>query len=249
MNRLLLKIAVITFCICTLFSVGISAQEIISLDDENYQEFNGKTGRWVFTPSRQTYLNYIKEFGSSENEVADLNPGAPKILNKYIFFTYSQEYIKKLEEKNIFRKNISSEPDQFIWPVDAVRISSVLGFRGKEFHTGVDIPSPKGTPVRAAMEGEVVFNGYSGGYGNMIDIQHRNGFVTRYGHNTALVVKKGDFVKKGQIIAFVGSTGRSTGNHVHFEMLCNSIPLDPLDFLPDSSKLQIVQQLKNWKSK
>ena len=83
----------------------------------------------------------------------------------------------------------------------------------------------------------------------MVDIQHRNGLITRYGHQTAVLVKKGEFVKKGQIIGLVGSTGRSTGNHVHFEILCNTIPLDPLDFLPDSSKIQIVHQLKNWKHK
>ena len=148
------------------------------------------------------------------------------------------------------RKTASSEADQFIWPLgDVAQITSVLGFRGREFHTGIDIPAPKGEPVLAAMEGQVVFDGYSGGYGNLIQIQHRNGFITRYGHNSALLVKKGDFVKKGQIVALAGSTGRSTGNHVHFEILCNTIPLDPLDFLPDSSKVQVVHRLKNWKHK
>lgn len=248
MNRVVTAIAaglVFLSLICPL-----AAQELVNIDDMSIQEYNGKVGRWVFIPSKQAFTSWLSQLGSVESEVCDMNPGAPKVLNRYIFFPFTPECIKKLEEKNMTRKTASSEADQFIWPLgDVAQITSVLGFRGREFHTGIDIPAPKGEPVLAAMEGQVVFDGYSGGYGNLIQIQHRNGFITRYGHNSALLVKKGDFVKKGQIVALAGSTGRSTGNHVHFEILCNTIPLDPLDFLPDSSKVQVVHRLKNWKHK
>jgi murein DD-endopeptidase MepM/ murein hydrolase activator NlpD len=223
--------------------------ESFFVDDENFQEYSGKLGKWIFVPSKVRMQAFIKEFGCNESDLTDLNPGVQKYLNHYVFFPYSPEYIQKLYDKGLERQRMSAMPDQFIWPVAEVeKISSGLGFRGHgEFHTGVDIPSPKGAPIRAAMEGQVIYEGYSGGYGNMVDIQHRNGFITRYGHQTAALVKKGEFVKKGQIIGLVGSTGRSTGNHVHFEILCNTIPLDPLDFLPENPNIDIVHQLKNWK--
>jgi murein DD-endopeptidase MepM/ murein hydrolase activator NlpD len=247
----ILMITLLFFVIVSPAGSQETTPESFYADDENFQEFNGKLGKWVFVPNKVKLQSFMKEFGCTESDLSDLNPGVQKYLNHYVFFPYSAEYIQKLNDKGFERVLMSATPDQFIWPVgDVARISSVLGFRGRgEFHTGLDIPSPRGAPIRAAMEGQVIYEGYQGGYGNMIDIQHRNGFISRYGHATAALVKKGEFVKKGQIIGLVGSTGRSTGNHVHFEILCNTIPLDPLDFLPDSSKIQIVHRLKNWKHK
>jgi len=234
-------------------SFSVIAQELpetFFIDDENIQEYTGKLGKWVFVPNKAKLQAYLRDFCTDEKTVTEANPGVIKFLNTYVFIPYGEDYINRLSEKGIARATANAASDQFIWPVcEVVRVSSVLGFRGREFHTGLDIPAPKGSPVRAAMEGQVVAEGYQGGYGNMLDIQHRNGFITRYGHNTAVLVKKGDFVKKGQIIALAGSTGRSTGSHVHFEILCNSIPLDPLDFLPDAAKVQIAHPLKNWKHK
>ncbi|MGL4370999.1 MAG: M23 family metallopeptidase [Spirochaetota bacterium] len=250
MKRLLIISAAAFICINILSAIPADAKETFFVDNEYIQEYNGKVGRWIFIPNKQAYQTWSRESGASETELSELNPGIQKHLNCYVFFPFSAEHIQKLADQGIEREILSADEDQFIWPAGEVaRISSVLGFRGREFHQGMDIAAPKGVPVRASMEGQVIFEGYSGGYGNVIDLQHRNGFVTRYGHNTAVLVKKGDFVKKGQIIALVGSTGRSTGNHIHFEILCNSIPLDPLDFLPDDSKIQVVHRLKNWKHK
>lgn len=250
MKNVLLFLATV-FVSLIIFS-PIHSQEITPetffLDDMNIQEYNGQLGKWVFVQNKSSLGSFIREFSSTENGVALLNPGSSNISNQYLFIPFGQEYIDSLNQKNIERQAVIANIDQFIWPVgNVVRITSVLGFRGREFHTGLDIPAEKGTPIRAALEGQIIFEGYSGGYGNVIDIQHRNGFITRYGHASVNLVHKGDFVKKGQIISFVGSTGRSTGNHLHFEILCNTIPLDPLDFLPDSSKVQIVHRLKNWK--
>ncbi len=120
----------------------LAAQELVNIDDMSIQEYNGKVGRWVFIPSKQAFTSWLSQLGSVESEVCDMNPGAPKVLNRYIFFPFTPECIKKLEEKNMTRKTASSEADQFIWPLgDVAQITSVLGFRGREFHTGIDIPA------------------------------------------------------------------------------------------------------------
>lgn len=128
---------------------------------------------------------------------------------------------------------------KMIWPVTGtIRITSPFGWRYhpilrvKKYHNGEDIAVPSGTPVHAADGGVVVVSGWEGGYGNYIAIDHGNGISTGYGHNSRLLVRQGDKVVKGQVIAYSGSTGLSTGPHVHFEVRKNGIPVDPLPFLP-----------------
>lgn len=99
--------------------------------------------------------------------------------------------------------------------------------RGSEFHKGVDIGAKTGTSVVATADGVVTFTGWNGGYGNMVIISHGYGFVTSYSHNSQIVVKIGDKVKRGQVISKVGSTGRSTGPHVHYEIKVNGKNVDP----------------------
>jgi len=124
-----------------------------------------------------------------------------------------------------------------IWPVNG-RISSAFGWRrnpltgrGSEFHGGIDIPAPTGTPIRAAGGGTVTFQGWRSGYGNTVMIDHGNGIVTLYAHNTRNNVVVGQRVSRGDIIAFVGSTGRSTGPHVHYEVIIHGQVVDPVTFL------------------
>lgn len=100
------------------------------------------------------------------------------------------------------------------------------------FHTGIDIAAPAGTPIGAAAAGHVVFAGRNGGYGNMVVIEHADGTLTRYGHAEKLLVKEGDEVSSGQAIALVGSTGHSTGPHLHFEVKKNGHFVNPLTVLP-----------------
>ena len=123
----------------------------------------------------------------------------------------------------------------FQWPVRG-SISSDYGYRhifgGLNFHRGIDIPAPMGTAVHAAADGTVTFAGVKGSYGNLVIIDHGNGFETLYGHNSGFLVKAGDVVTKGQTIAAVGSTGRSTGPHCHFEVHLNGELVDPLMYLP-----------------
>jgi murein DD-endopeptidase MepM/ murein hydrolase activator NlpD len=122
-------------------------------------------------------------------------------------------------------------------PVAMGYYSSNFGYRvdpitGKStFHTGVDLIAVPGTPVMAAAGGVVAASTYSGEYGNMIDIDHDNGLTSRYAHLSKALVKSGDVVMKGQVVALVGMTGRTTGPHLHFEVREKGIPLNPNKFL------------------
>lgn len=123
-----------------------------------------------------------------------------------------------------------------IWPARGT-ITSGFGWRispfgdGNELHPGVDIAYTMGAPVVATADGEVVASGPAGGYGNLVQIDHGNGIATLYGHNSQLAVNVGQQVKKGQVIAYAGSTGKSTGPHVHYEVRINNTPIDPMKYL------------------
>ena len=112
----------------------------------------------------------------------------------------------------------------FGWRVDPINGQSAL-------HTGLDFQAGQGTPILAAAGGVVVTQEYHPAYGNMIEIDHGNDLITRYAHASKTLVKKGDLIRRGQLIAEVGTTGRSTGPHLHFEVLVNGIPQDPQKFL------------------
>ena len=116
-------------------------------------------------------------------------------------------------------------------------ISSYFGVRADPFdgrsarHTGLDIATPRGTPVHAVAEGMVTFAGVRNGYGNVVEIDHGNGYMTRYAHNSKLDVHAGQHVQVGSVIANAGSTGRSTGSHVHFEVWYDGRVINPLAFV------------------
>ncbi len=122
-------------------------------------------------------------------------------------------------------------------PLGNAPISSGFGARNDPFlgrpamHTGVDFRAPMGYPAPAALSGRVIAAGWEGGYGNMVDIDHGNGIVTRYGHLSAIKVKVGESVKTGQLIGRVGSTGRSTGTHLHYEIRVNGRAIDPMTYI------------------
>ncbi len=116
--------------------------------------------------------------------------------------------------------------NQFEWPVLGW-ISSPYGMRDNAMHEGLDIAADQGQPVRVVKGGRVVFAGPRGSYGNTVIVDHGNGLRTLYAHNSCLLVSEGEQVSAGQRIALVGSTGRSTGPHLHFEVLLNGTPVDP----------------------
>jgi murein DD-endopeptidase MepM/ murein hydrolase activator NlpD len=125
-----------------------------------------------------------------------------------------------------------------LWPVEGESTDS-FGFRGNpfgggssEFHPGQDIAAPRGTPVLAPADGTVVQAGWQNGYGQTIVIDHGNGLTTRYGHLSKLEVTAGQEIKRGDELGQVGSTGRSTGPHLHYEVRIGDLPVSPLHYLP-----------------
>lgn len=116
------------------------------------------------------------------------------------------------------------------WPVSGP-VTSPFGMRWGRMHEGIDIGVPSGTPVAAAAAGTVIVAGWMGGYGNLVVVDHGNGLSTAYGHNTSFAVSVGQAVAKGQTIALSGSTGNSSGPHVHFEVRVNGLAVDPLGYL------------------
>lgn len=116
------------------------------------------------------------------------------------------------------------------WPVQG-RVTSHFGPRWGRMHNGIDIAAPTGTPVHAAAAGKVTHSGWAGTFGQLVVVDHGNGLETRYAHNSKLLVRVGDEVQRGQRIALVGSTGQSTGPHLHFEVLVDGKPQDPAPWL------------------
>ncbi|MGQ0570268.1 MAG: peptidoglycan DD-metalloendopeptidase family protein [Armatimonadota bacterium] len=118
----------------------------------------------------------------------------------------------------------------FVWPSRGV-LTSRFGWRYRRHHNGIDLASPRGTPIYAARDGVVEFSGRYYGYGKVVFLQHGGGLVTVYGHASELLVQPGQRVKKGQLIARVGCTGACTGSHLHFEVRVNGQPANPLRYL------------------
>lgn len=121
----------------------------------------------------------------------------------------------------------------YMWPAESqyTRISSGYGYRGSEFHLGIDIPAAYGSNVYAANGGKVIKAASHYSYGNYVLIDHGGGQATLYAHNSKLLVSEGDTVSKGEVIALVGSTGDSTGNHIHFEVRINGVTTNPKPYL------------------
>lgn len=146
------------------------------------------------------------------------------LIKRYDLDRYdTKEYMASSEKQNKSDFVIKGE-NKYIWPLPGhTRMSSLYGYRicpyhGKELHPGLDIPAPSGTDVLATASGRVITARFHNSLGNYVEIDHGNGIVSRYAHNSKLLVKVGDAVKQGQVISKVGSTGSSTGPHSHFEI-------------------------------
>jgi murein DD-endopeptidase MepM/ murein hydrolase activator NlpD len=148
-------------------------------------------------------------------------------------FTSLDSLLDSLKSKrNLLAATPSLRPTQgWISSNFGYRISPFTG--RKEFHKGLDIATRKGTPIIAPADGVVTFAGNKWLMGNMVALDHGYGMLTRYGHCVKIIKKKGDHVKRGEVLALVGNTGRSTGPHLHYEIRLNGVPVNPLKYILD----------------
>ncbi len=165
----------------------------------------------------------VAQLLSEENNVTLIAEDKAKMLNT--LKGASDEYHKLLAET----------PN--IWPLHGY-ISSPFGWRhnpfgsGWEFHKGIDICAYYGAPIRATADGKVEYAGWNDGYGKFVKIYHRDGIETCYGHMSKIIVKAGEYVKKGQVIGYEGCTGLCTGPHLHYEVRINGVAVNPINYLP-----------------
>jgi murein DD-endopeptidase MepM/ murein hydrolase activator NlpD len=165
--------------------------------------------------------------------VREVSSKSDQLLRQADFQRHSyQEILRSLE---VNRETWASIPS--VMPVHSGEVTSGFGERPDpfteedSFHRGLDVSAPLGTPIRATAAGRVIFSGASAGYGLTVVIEHRPGMATRYAHVGQLLVSEGDKVKRGQYIAYVGSTGRSTAPHVHYEVWVGGEPVNPMAYV------------------
>ena len=137
-------------------------------------------------------------------------------------------------------------------PLRTAEFTSGFGVRSDPFrhgaamHPGIDLAAPYGTPVYATADGTVLRAGWnSGGYGNLVEIDHGRGIVTRYGHMSKVIVSEGQRITRGQQVGYVGSTGRSTGNHLHYEVRIDNSPVNPIPFMRSTDYLMAMKKAGN----
>jgi murein DD-endopeptidase MepM/ murein hydrolase activator NlpD len=181
-------------------------------------------------PVQQAKLDYSRP---DVAEAVAVNSGGPVDTDD----TTIADPLVESELKDIVASS-ASENIPNMW-AHAGKINNEFGFRRNpfggrtyEFHPGMDIDGERGDLVVAPANGTVTRAGWQGGYGQMIEIDHGNGLITRYGHLSKLNVEIGDAITRGQLIGFIGSTGRSTGPHLHYELRLNDHPINPRRFLP-----------------
>ncbi|MCI8486791.1 MAG: M23 family metallopeptidase [Clostridia bacterium] len=175
----------------------------------------------------EKYETECKEFSSVEDCVSKLYKEVKpvKVASNKSNNTTTSKTVQKTSSKSV---NLGIN---FITPTTGT-ITSRFGVRSRDNHKGIDIGAPKGTPIKASASGTVIHSGNrNDGYGNYIILSHGNGVQTYYAHCSQLLVSKGESVQQGQIIAKVGSTGISTGNHLHFEVRVNGVAQNPQNYV------------------
>lgn len=182
----------------------------------------------------QVPLQDLAEVNNIEDP-KDLKTGRPVFIPGVRAARFRQSRWKKKQKQASLiprdSEKIEVDHDRFLWPVRG-DLSSIFGIRNGRRHDGLDIRAHRGTSIHAAAPGEVVYSKRLHGYGNLILLKHSGNFFTVYAHNSVNLVKKGQKVGKGQVIGKVGSTGRATGPHLHFEVREGRKPRNPLFFLP-----------------
>lgn len=242
----------------SIMSVAFSLEEKTSEIADNNNQILGEIGHLLGLESMEKELESIVEKAAHDIGTLSSRSGSrptPEPQDKTTDLSLEQNYVrtvnefvaadKRVSDAEGFNEHLSKKVSEMqdyllaypsILPVEG-RITCPMGERDnpfggkkKEYHSGLDMAAPTGTDVKATGKGRVIFSGAKGGYGNLVIIDHGFDLKTYYAHNSRLLVEVGDRVERGDIIAKSGSTGRSTGPHVHYEVRIKDIPKDPLDF-------------------
>ncbi len=191
-----------------------------------------KEGLWHILKPGETLDMISQKYAVSVKEIREIND----IYDPHDLAPGMRIFIPEPKEQETIKPVVADKPvkkpeTRFIWPVHGT-ISSGFGIRHGKMHEGIDITKDKGRDIRAAASGVVEFSGIKSGYGKTIILNHGGGYKTLYAHNEKNYVRKGMKVKQGVIIAKMGSSGKSIGIHLHFEVRYRNKPQNPLRFLP-----------------
>lgn len=192
-----------------------------------------KSGQYVYVEKSGEVPKVAKTYGLTVDELKMANPDKSFQGREWIFIPSKVGIAYFMKDTYVIEDYGTLGTGRFIWPVpNFYRVSSHFGQRGRKHHDGIDIPAPIGTPILAVDTGVVIYsdNGIRG-YGNMIVLAHGDDLFTVYAHNKKNKVKKGERVDRGQKIAEIGNTGRSTGPHLHFEIRVKNKVRNPAQYL------------------
>lgn len=190
-----------------------------------------RSGQYVYWPKSKSLKTLSQEQGVALGKIKKSNPRLRR--NSWVFIPNDIGLTRLTGERSVVRDGSFVSGGRFIWPVPGkYKISSGFGHRRGRKHEGIDIPAKTGTPIVAIANGKVKYSGNGiSGYGNLIIIEHPGKIFSVYAHNSKNLVRKGNRVSKGEKIGLVGSTGRSTGPHLHFEIRVKDKARNPSSFL------------------
>ena len=221
--------------------IGVNLDTLVSVNKiSNANKL--RPGQKIKIPNRNGLLYTVKKGESLEEITEKYEIPLDKVLTFYKISNKDNisvgDEIFLPDAKYTLEERIDRFGQMFSLPTKVTRVSSLFGYRVHPItkvrtkHMGVDIPGDLNTPVYASRKGKVIFAGYSGGYGNLVIVRHDKGYTTYYGHLNKITTKAGANVGQGTMIGRMGSTGNSTGSHLHFEVRRNGEALNPVDFIP-----------------
>jgi lipoprotein NlpD len=197
---------------------GVALQDVEEINDVDRRD-RLAAGKTLFLPASKRRVLVARSVPAAGASRVARRPSKPALSSSTPLIRSKQ-------------RTAQSKPRPLLWPVSGGVLSSRFGKRGRQNHEGIDIAAPEGTAVKAAAAGRVIYAGNSlYGYGNMVIVRHAGKLVTVYAHNKRNLVQVGQPVLRGQVIAEVGHTGRTTGDHLHFEVRVGETPTDPLRYV------------------
>lgn len=207
-----------------------------------------KSGTVHVVKRGETLYRIGKAYGVSYEELADANdiddPSRIEIGQRLVVPGAKRQVpVDVVAPRDVPRRKVPPEPilppdkRPFIWPVTGGTVSSLFGPRGRGFHDGIDITAEEGAPIHAAADGVVAYADELRGYGRVIIVRHGDDYATVYAHNQKNLVDEGEKVKRGEKIALVGDSGRTTAPNLHFEVRKDNVARDPLAYLPPDARV------------